>query len=92
MLPLTPEGNVTNYNNFYEFSLGKTDVADLARDFVTDPWKIEIGGLVRNPKTYDMDDLITRFSTEERIYRMRCVEGWAMVIPWQGFQLSKSAG
>jgi sulfoxide reductase catalytic subunit YedY len=87
--PLTPEGNVTHYNNFYEFSLGKTEVAELAQNFITDPWKVEVGGLVRNPKTYDVDELVTRFSSEDRIYRMRCVEGWSMVIPWQGFQLSK---
>jgi sulfoxide reductase catalytic subunit YedY len=86
---LTPETDVTHYNNFYEFSLDKNDVANLAKDFITDSWKVEVGGLVRNPKTYDIDDLLNRFTPEERIYRMRCVEGWAMVIPWQGFQLSK---
>jgi sulfoxide reductase catalytic subunit YedY len=86
---VTPEADVTHYNNFYEFSFNKDDVADQARDFSTAPWKIEVGGLVRNPKTYDIDDLLKRFTPEERIYRMRCVEGWAMVIPWQGFQLSR---
>jgi len=87
--PLTSEQDVTHYNNYYEFSLNKEDVSDLAKGFITDPWKVEIGGLVRNPRTYDVSDLLTRFSFEERIYRLRCVEGWAMVIPWQGFQLSK---
>ena len=57
-----------------------------------EPWKVEVSGLVRNPKTYDIDDLRTRFAPEERIYRMRCVEGWAMVIPWQGFQTIQAFG
>jgi sulfoxide reductase catalytic subunit YedY len=86
---LTSEADIIRYNNFYEFSLDKNNVADIAQGFITDPWKIEVGGLVRNPKTYDIGDLLQRFAPEERIYRMRCVEGWAMVIPWQGFQLSK---
>jgi sulfoxide reductase catalytic subunit YedY len=87
--PLTPEADVTHYNNYYEFSMNKKEVANIAKDFITSPWQVEVGGLVRNPKTYDMSDLLTGFSSEERIYRMRCVEGWAMVIPWQGFQLSR---
>jgi sulfoxide reductase catalytic subunit YedY len=87
--PLTTEADVTHYNNFYEFTFDKHGVAELAKNFITDPWKVEVGGLVHNPKTYDIGDLVKRFSPEERIYRMRCVEGWAMVIPWQGFQLSK---
>jgi methionine sulfoxide reductase catalytic subunit len=86
---LTPETDVTHYNNFYEFSFSKTGVADQAKNLILEPWKIEVSGLVRNPKTYDIDDLRTRFASEEPIYRLRCVEGWAMVIPWQGFQLSR---
>ncbi len=86
---LTSEADVTHYNNFYEFSFGKKGVADAAKGFITDPWKVEVGGLVQNPKTYDLDDLRARFAPEDRIYRMRCVEGWSMVIPWQGIQLSK---
>ncbi|HLA99683.1 MAG TPA: protein-methionine-sulfoxide reductase catalytic subunit MsrP [Anaerolineales bacterium] len=81
--------DITNYNNYYEFTTDKQGVARLARDFVTRPWTVEVGGLVRNPKTYDIDDILQRFPREERIYRLRCVEGWSMVIPWMGFQLNK---
>jgi len=87
--PLNTYEQITNYNNFYEFSTSKEAVAGLAKDFRTDPWTIEVGGLVNNPKTYDVIDLLKKFSQEERIYRLRCVEGWSMVIPWMGFQLSK---
>ncbi|MBN1310207.1 MAG: protein-methionine-sulfoxide reductase catalytic subunit MsrP [Anaerolineae bacterium] len=86
--PLTSYKDVTNYNNFYEFTTSKTDVASLSKDFVSSPWTIEIGGLVNNPKTYGVDDLLTRFTQEERIYRLRCVEAWSMVIPWTGFELA----
>ncbi|NMC52063.1 MAG: protein-methionine-sulfoxide reductase catalytic subunit MsrP [Chloroflexi bacterium] len=86
--PLTSFDAVTNYNNFYEFSLDKASVAPLSKDFVTDPWTIQVGGLVNKPKTYGVDDLL-RFGEEERIYRMRCVEAWSMVIPWLGFPLHK---
>jgi sulfoxide reductase catalytic subunit YedY len=79
---------ITNYNNFYEFTTDKEAVARLARDFKTSPWEVEVGGLVRNPKTYDPDDLRRAFGEEERIYRLRCVEGWSMVIPWNGFPLA----
>jgi sulfoxide reductase catalytic subunit YedY len=85
---LTPFLAVTNYNNFYEFTVRKEGVADLAKDFQTSPWTVTVGGLVQNPKTFDIDDLL-KFEQEERIYRMRCVEGWSMVIPWQGFPLAK---
>jgi sulfoxide reductase catalytic subunit YedY len=84
---LTSENDINSYNNFYEFSLGKTEVARLARDFQTSPWAVEVGGLVDNPGTFDLDDLQT-FAQEERIYRMRCVEAWSMVIPWLGFPLA----
>jgi sulfoxide reductase catalytic subunit YedY len=84
---LTSENDINSYNNFYEFSLGKTEVARLAQDFETSPWEVEVGGLVENPRTFDLDDLQT-FTQEERIYRMRCVEAWSMVIPWLGFPLA----
>ncbi|MBI4294632.1 MAG: protein-methionine-sulfoxide reductase catalytic subunit MsrP [Chloroflexi bacterium] len=86
---LTSCKDITNYNNYYEFSFDKEDVAIRSRDFRTSPWTITVGGLVNKPRTFDMDDLLRRFSQEERIYRMRCVEAWSMVIPWLGFSLSK---
>ncbi len=85
---LTSQDAITNYNNFYEFTVDKQQVAKLSQDFRTSPWQVEVGGLVGNPKTYDLDDLI-RFEQEERIYRMRCVEAWSMVIPWVGFPLAR---
>jgi sulfoxide reductase catalytic subunit YedY len=78
---------ITNYNNFYEFSEGKEEVAPLSKDFDTSGWKVEVSGLVNQPRTYSMDDLL-KFPQEERIYRLRCVEAWSMVIPWQGFPLA----
>ncbi|MBI4788850.1 MAG: protein-methionine-sulfoxide reductase catalytic subunit MsrP [Chloroflexi bacterium] len=85
---LTPFDTVTHYNNFYEFSLDKEDVAPLAKDFKSSPWTIKVGGLVNKPQTFGMEDLL-KFAQEERIYRLRCVEAWSMVIPWLGFPLSK---
>ncbi len=85
---LTPLKDITHYNNYYEFSTDKYEPAGLAKDFRTRPWKVEVGGLVHNPKTYDLDDLLKLAPPEERVYRMRCVEGWSMVIPWVGFPLS----
>jgi len=79
---------VVSYNNFYEFTLSKDGVARLAQDFKTSPWTVEVGGLVDKPKTFDLDDL-QKFTQEERIYRMRCVEAWSMVIPWMGFPLAR---
>jgi sulfoxide reductase catalytic subunit YedY len=87
--PLNTYEQITNYNNFYEFSTSKEAVAKLAQDFRSDPWSIEVSGLVNNPKTYALEDLLKKFTQEERIYRLRCVEGWSMVIPWTGFQLSE---
>ena len=84
---LTEYRDVVGYNNFYEFALDKESVAPKAANFVTSPWQLTVGGLVNNPKTYDLDDL-GRFDQEERVYRLRCVEGWSMVIPWIGFPLS----
>lgn len=87
--PLTSFKDVTNYNNFYEFTIDKEKVAPMAADFKTSPWQVEVGGMVRNPGTLDVEDIRQRFTQEERIYRMRCVEGWSMVIPWLGFPLSQ---
>jgi sulfoxide reductase catalytic subunit YedY len=87
--PPTPFEAITHYNNFYEFSTNKDGVADKARGFKTAGWQVAVGGLVQTPKVFDMDALRALAPPEERIYRMRCVEGWSMVIPWVGFSLSK---
>jgi len=86
--PLTPYEAITHYNNYYEFSMDKEAVARLARNLRVSPWTVTVGGLVHRPKTYDVADLIRRFGQEERVYRLRCVEGWSMVIPWLGFPLA----
>ncbi len=86
--PLNSFEEITSYNNYYEFSTNKDAVASLAKDFPTAPWQVEVGGLVNKPKTFGLEDLLA-FEQEERIYRLRCVEGWSMVIPWLGFPLSK---
>ncbi len=86
--PLTPYDQATNFNNYYEFTTDKKGVARLARDFRTSPWEVTVGGFVNRPKTFGLEDLLKKYSQEERIYRMRCVEGWSMVIPWLGFPLS----
>jgi sulfoxide reductase catalytic subunit YedY len=80
-------GDATNYNNFYEFGTGKEDPAALSRDFKPTPWTLQVDGLVGKPQKFDLDDLMA-FDLEERIYRMRCVEAWSMVIPWVGFPLA----
>src|SRR5437867_6918062 len=85
---LTSLEDITNYNNFYEFSTEKRSVASEARGFVTRPWTVSVEGLVNKPKTFDIDDLLKLAPQEERIYRHRCVEGWSMVIPWAGFPLA----
>ena len=79
--------DITSYNNFYEFSTDKGAVKPLSEDFSTRPWTVEVSGLVNNPKTYDIEDLL-KFPQEERVYRLRCVEAWSMVIPWTGFPLA----
>ncbi len=79
---------ITQYNNFYEFSTDKREVADLAKDFKVSPWSVQVYGLVNKPRTFAIEDLHKLFPQEERIYRLRCVEAWSMVIPWMGFQLS----
>ena len=79
---------ITSYNNFYEFGTGKNDPARHAHQMTTDPWSIEIGGLVDRPGTYDFRDIMAGVTVEERIYRFRCVEAWSMVVPWNGFELA----
>ena len=86
---LTSFEDATNYNNYYEFTTDKERVALLAAEYPTSPWQVEIGGLVNKPGVYDADDFKTMFDQEERIYRLRCVEGWSMVMPWMGFPMSK---
>jgi sulfoxide reductase catalytic subunit YedY len=83
----TPFNDITHYNNYYEFSTDKYEPADLAKSFNPRPWTIKVEGLVNKPKTFDIDGLL-KMHLEDRIYRMRCVEGWSMVIPWVGFPLS----
>jgi sulfoxide reductase catalytic subunit YedY len=85
---LTSLGDITNYNNFYEFSTDKSGVASEAQGFVSRPWSVAVDGLVNKPKVFDLEELL-KFEQEERIYRLRCVEGWSMVIPWIGFPLAK---
>ncbi|WEM44129.1 protein-methionine-sulfoxide reductase catalytic subunit MsrP (plasmid) [Photobacterium sp. DA100] len=87
-LSLTPEDKVLQYNNFYEFGTDKSDPAARAQNFKTNPWNIEIGGLVSNPITLGYEDIFKSFPIEERIYRLRCVEAWSMNIPWLGFPLA----
>ncbi|RFU13850.1 protein-methionine-sulfoxide reductase catalytic subunit MsrP [Rhodobacteraceae bacterium W635] len=80
--------DITSYNNFYEFGTGKTDPSNYAHALTTSPWSIEIDGLVDNPGTYSFEDIVEGQTIEERIYRLRCVEAWSMVIPWHGFELA----
>ena len=84
----TPEEQIISYNNFYEFTTNKQLVAIQAKDFKTDGWQIKIDGLVKKPKTMTMDDLLAISKPQERIYRMRCVEAWSMVVPWIGIPLA----
>ncbi|MGD1862628.1 MAG: protein-methionine-sulfoxide reductase catalytic subunit MsrP [Leptolyngbyaceae cyanobacterium] len=84
--PITEQQYASSYNNFYEFG-GTKNIWAEAQALPTDPWTVEVGGLVKNPKKYDLDDLTNRFPLEERVYRFRCVEAWAMVVPWLGFPM-----
>ena len=84
----TPFKDITNYNNYYEFSTDKYGPNGLASNFRTRPWTVSIEGLVKKPKKLDIDTILKLAPLEERIYRHRCVEGWSMVIPWVGFPLS----
>jgi sulfoxide reductase catalytic subunit YedY len=86
--PLNVYDEITNYNNFYEFSLDKEEVNPLSASFNPLPWQIEVTGLCNKPATFDVEDVVTRFPQEERIYRLRCVEAWSMVIPWVGFPIA----
>jgi methionine sulfoxide reductase catalytic subunit len=85
---LTPKQDVTTYNNFYEFGVNKSDPAQNSDDFKPTPWAIEVDGLVAKPQVIDLEKIMAEMPMEERIYRMRCVEAWSMVIPWIGFPLS----
>ncbi|WP_417269408.1 protein-methionine-sulfoxide reductase catalytic subunit MsrP [Celeribacter sp.] len=78
---------ITSYNNFYEFGTDKGDPAKYAEALTTDPWAVEIDGLVERPGSYDLGDILEKMDIDERIYRFRCVEAWSMVIPWNGFEL-----
>jgi len=88
--PLEPNTweEITTYNNFYEFGTRKEDPARHAHRLTTEPWSIEINGMVDNPGTYALEDILSEMTIEERIYRFRCVEAWSMVIPWNGFELA----
>ncbi|WP_137167193.1 protein-methionine-sulfoxide reductase catalytic subunit MsrP [Salinimonas lutimaris] len=85
----TPYDKVTGFNNFYEFGTGKEDPAEYASALTTNPWSLSVDGMVEKPFTLDHDALTSRFTMHERIYRMRCVEAWSMVIPWVGFELGE---
>jgi sulfoxide reductase catalytic subunit YedY len=84
----TPYEDVTTYNNYYEFGTGKDDPAKNAHTLKPRPWTIKVDGLVKAPKTWNLEDLLRGFTMEDRVYRMRCVEGWSMVIPWYGFPMA----
>ncbi len=84
--PVTPIEQITHYNNYFEFSGNKEAVASLSRSFSSNPWSVKVDGLVHNPRIFDIEDLL-KFTQRERIYRLRCVEAWSMVIPWTGFEL-----
>jgi sulfoxide reductase catalytic subunit YedY len=87
--PLTPYKDVTTYNNFYEFGTEKSQPAERAHTLITSPWSVKVEGLVAKPRVIDIDEILKMAPLEERIYRMRCVEGWSMVIPWIGFSLGE---
>jgi sulfoxide reductase catalytic subunit YedY len=84
----TPFSDVTAYGNFYEFGTGKDDPARYAHEMTVDPWSIEVSGAVRNPGKLHLEDILSGFDLQERIYRLRCVEAWSMVVPWVGFSLA----
>jgi methionine sulfoxide reductase catalytic subunit len=87
--PLTSYADVTHYNNYYEFGTDKSDPAEHAGKLQTRPWTVSVEGLVKKPKTFDIDTLLKLRPQEERVYRFRCVEAWSMVIPWAGYSLSE---
>ena len=86
---LTSYQDASTYNNFYEFGTDKADPARNSGRFQTTPWSVSVEGLVKQPRTYALEDLLKLSAQEERIYRLRCVEGWSMVIPWIGYSLSE---
>lgn len=86
---LTPRKDIISYNNFTEFGSDKSDPAEASKGFKTEPWTLRVEGLVGKPRTWGVDELLRLAPLEERIYRMRCVEGWSMVIPWLGVSLSR---
>ena len=86
---LTSYKDITTYNNYYEFGTGKSDPFKNSQEFITKPWSVTIEGEVDNPITLSAEEIFSLFPSEERIYKLRCVEGWSMVIPWMGFSLSK---
>ena len=85
--PLTPLEIAGKYNNFYEFSRAKDDVWETAEQLTSEPWSVEVTGLVKKPRKFDVSELIRRMPIEERVYRFRCVEAWSMVVPWVGFPM-----
>ena len=87
--PVTSYEDILNYTNYYEFSTNKSQPTKLAQGFSTSPWSVKVGGLVNNPREFGIDEIRELFTQEERVYRMRCVEAWSMVIPWVGFPLKK---
>ena len=86
---LTPYEDVTSYNNFYEFGMDKSDPARYAHELTLSPWQVQIEGEVEQPRTINLEDILAAMQEEERIYRLRCVEAWSMVIPWNGFSLAE---
>jgi sulfoxide reductase catalytic subunit YedY len=86
---ITPYADATSYNNYYEFGTDKSDPARNAGTLKTRPWTVSVEGEIKKPKVYDIDELIKLSAMEERVYRMRCVEGWSMVIPWVGYSLAE---
>ena len=86
--PATPFEYVSTYNNFYEFGTGKTDPAENSQNFVTDPWAVEVTGEAELTGKYNLEDILKPHALEERVYRLRCVEAWSMVVPWVGFPLA----
>jgi methionine sulfoxide reductase catalytic subunit len=88
---VTPENDVTHYNNFYEFGTDKGDPAQNARNFVTSPWSVSVSGEVKNPRKLTMDEIMQLAPLEERIYRHRCVEAWSIVVPWIGYSFNTIA-
>ena len=87
--PVTEEFAAIGYNNFYEFGLEKERVKDRTGKFVSEPWTIQVTGLVKKPGKWDMDQIFAKFPLEERLYRFRCVEAWSMAVPWTGFPLAE---